>query len=82
MQLATEHDAYIPALSATLEWLKYSTAVEGLPTSFMEAELDYFGKHMFEVKMEKDSGKPETGEWHFGWKAAKGVEEERKITKQ
>lgn len=80
--LATETDAYIPALSATLEWAKYSTAIKGLPTSFMEAELDFFGKHMFELTTEPDSGKPATGAWHFGWRPADGVPEAEKVAKQ
>lgn len=57
---AIEADAYIPALSATLEYLKYATTKENLPTEFMEAELDFFGSHNFEFKGQ-DSGKPATG---------------------
>ena len=56
-----EADAYIPTLAATLEWLKYSSTEEGLPTEFEEAELDFFGWHMFDRKGH-DSGKPVTGE--------------------
>ena len=55
-----EADAYIPTLAATLEWLKYSTTEEGLPTEFEEAELDFFGWHMFDLKGH-DSGKAVTG---------------------
>jgi 6-phosphogluconate dehydrogenase len=57
---ATEADDCIPSVSATLEFLKYSTTKDDLPTEFMEAELDYFGHHQFEFKGE-DSGKPEKG---------------------
>ncbi|KAI9673580.1 MAG: hypothetical protein M1817_002216 [Caeruleum heppii] len=64
-------NAVIPSLSATLEYLKYSTLTSELPTSFYEAELDYFGKHMFDIKGEgDDAGKPETGSHHFEWRSA------------
>ena len=56
-----ETDGYVPALSSTLEYLKYESTKEDLPTEFMEAELDFFGAHNFELKGE-DSGKPVTGE--------------------
>jgi 6-phosphogluconate dehydrogenase len=39
------------------------------PTQFYEAELDYFGKHMFDKKGE-GSEKPEKGTHHFEWKSA------------
>jgi 6-phosphogluconate dehydrogenase len=65
-----ETNAIIPSLSATLDYLKYSGNLE-LPTSFYEAELDYFGKHMFDSKSEdEDPGNPETGKHHFEWKPA------------
>jgi len=63
-----ETDAIIPSLSASLEWLKYSGNVD-LPTQFYEAQLDYFGKHMFDLK-EHESDKPVTGEHHFEWRPA------------
>lgn len=63
-----EHNSIIPSLSATLEFLKYSTNTI-LPTQFYEAQLDYFGKHMFDLKSEA-AGKPETGKHHFEWKLA------------
>lgn len=53
-------------MSATLEYLKYCGNLE-LPTQFYEAELDYFGKHMFDMKGEP-AGKPVTGKHHFEWK--------------
>ena len=64
---AVEHDAIVPSMSATLEWLKYSTGTE-LPTQFYEAQLDFFGKHMFDVKGE-ETGKAVTGVHHFEWRA-------------
>lgn len=63
-----ESNAVIPALSATLEYLKFS-ADTVLPTKFYEAELDYFGKHMFDLVSEP-AGKPVTGKHHFEWKPA------------
>ena len=65
---SVQYDAVIPSLSATLEYLKYSTSTN-LPTQFYEAQLDYFGKHMFDLKSEP-AGKPETGKHHFEWKRA------------
>lgn len=62
------HNAIVPTLSATLEFLKYSINTI-LPTQFYEAQLDYFGKHMFDLKSEP-SGKPVTGKHHFEWKPA------------
>jgi len=65
-----EKNAIIPSMSATLEYLKYSGNLE-LPTQFYEAELDYFGKHMYDSKtLDKGPGKPETGKRHFEWKPA------------
>ena len=64
---AVENDAIVPSMSATLEWLKYSTGTE-LPTQFYEAQLDFFGKHMFDVKGE-ETGRAVTGVHHFEWRA-------------
>lgn len=65
-----EINAIIPSMSATLEYLKYSGNLE-LPTQFYEAELDYFGKHMYDSKSEdRGPGKPETGKHHYEWKPA------------
>lgn len=64
-------DAYIPSLSATFEFLKYSSSTE-LPTQFMEAQLDYFGGHNYELKSE-GPGKPVKGPHHYEWKPAKGI---------
>lgn len=75
---AVEADACVPALSGTLEYLKYATVAQG-PTQFMEAELDYFGAHMFDLKSEPAGG-AETGKHHFGWKPAKGIPEQKEVT--
>lgn len=61
---------FVPAISQSLEFYKYSTSTD-LPTQFMEAQLDYFGEHMFEKK-EDPPGPPKTGPRHFEWKEAKG----------
>lgn len=66
---AVETDQVVPALSATLEYFKIVTGTD-LPTSFYEAELDYFGSHMFDKKGEKDVGGPTEGKHHFEWKPA------------
>ncbi|KAF6827314.1 6-phosphogluconate decarboxylating [Colletotrichum musicola] len=68
---AVEADLCVPALSQSLEYYKYLTSTE-LPTQFMEAEMDYFGKHMFDRKEDPWPGKPRTGQHHFEWKPAKG----------
>lgn len=71
-----ETNAIIPSISATLEWLKYSGNLE-LPTQFYEAELDYFGRHMYDSKKQDsalddvwDGEKPDQGKRHFEWKPA------------
>jgi 6-phosphogluconate dehydrogenase len=69
VSIAIEYDQVIPSLSATLEYLKYMSNTD-LPTSFYEAELDYFGSHMYDKKGEDEPGKPETGKHHFEWKPA------------
>ena len=46
---AIEANANIPSLSASLEYYKYSSSKD-LPTQFMEAELDYFGGHIYDPK--------------------------------
>ena len=66
---AVQGDHVLPALSATLEYLKYQTNTD-LPTSFYEAELDYFGKHMYDKKGDDPEGKPLTGKHHYEWKPA------------
>jgi len=65
-----QENAVVPSMSATLEWLKYSGNLD-LPTQFYEAELDYFGKHMYDSKhLDKGPDHPETGKRHFEWKPA------------
>jgi len=69
VMMATGADQVIPSLSASLEYIKYMTSTD-LPTSFYEAELDYFGSHMYDKKGDDPEGKPETGKHHFEWKPA------------
>lgn len=45
-------DQVVPALSACLDYFKIATGTD-LPTSFYQAELDYFGHHMFDKKGEE-----------------------------
>jgi len=65
---ATDIDAVVPALSATLEYFK---AVGGkhLPTNFEEAELDYFGHHNYDTRQESKLD-PKKGAHHTEWKPA------------
>lgn len=44
-------DAHVPCLSASLEYLKYVGGTD-LPTSFIQAQLDSFGAHGFDLKSE------------------------------
>lgn len=73
---AVETDQVAPALSATLEYFKVVTGTD-LPTSFYEAELDYFGSHMFDKKGDQDEQikKPMEGKHHFEWKPATSQKE-------
>ena len=66
--LGIELNAIVPSLSATLDYMKVMTAMQ-LPTQFYEAQLDYFGKHMFDLKSE-GAGEPATGSHHFEWQPA------------
>ena len=66
--MGVQTNAIIPSLSASLEYLKYCVNTI-LPTQFYEAQLDFFGKHMFDLKSEP-AGKPETGRHHYEWKQA------------
>jgi 6-phosphogluconate dehydrogenase len=70
-------DQVTPAISATLEYFKVVSGVD-LPTAFYEAELDYFGSHMFDKKGDGDEGvkKPMEGKWHFEWKPVTSQREE------
>lgn len=67
---STLADHIIPALSASLEYVKYQTSTS-LPMSFAEAQLDYFGAHMYDRKGEEGTGAPTEGKYHFEWKPAK-----------
>jgi len=66
---AMEGDHVTPALSASLEWLKIVTSTD-LPTSFYEAQLDFFGNHMFDKKGEDPEGLPTEGKYSYEWKPA------------
>ncbi|KAE8442051.1 hypothetical protein EG329_003908 [Mollisiaceae sp. DMI_Dod_QoI] len=67
---SVQENAIVPSMSATLEYLKYSGNLE-LPTQFYEAELDYFGKHMYDSKtLDNGPGLPMTGKHHYEWKPA------------
>ncbi|KAK4689560.1 hypothetical protein P7C73_g543, partial [Tremellales sp. Uapishka_1] len=60
--IGIEKDAVMPAVGATVEWLK---AIGGkqLPTDFEEMELDYFGHHNYDLKSEPVAGH-EKGKYH------------------
>ncbi|ROW11784.1 hypothetical protein VPNG_04956 [Cytospora leucostoma] len=77
---AVKLDAYVPALSATLEYLKFSISTD-LPTSFQEAELDFFGHHNYDIKSER-ADEPVMGKHHFEWRPAKGLRETEEILKK
>ena len=66
---AVSSDHVIPAMSASLEYIKYETGLD-LPTQFYEAELDYFGKHMYDRKDEDTEEAATEGKHHFEWKKA------------
>lgn len=71
VSLATKWDAYVPSLSASLEYLKYCGGT-ALPTQFMEAEMDFFGAHSYDqwgVEGE-DPGKVQKGRHHYEWRPA------------
>jgi 6-phosphogluconate dehydrogenase len=60
-----EADAHLPALGDTLDYLKYSGNTN-LPTCFMEAQLDAFGAHGYELKGETN-GNMSKPKHHSGW---------------
>jgi 6-phosphogluconate dehydrogenase len=64
----TYSDQYIPALSATLEYLKYEGGLS-LPTKFMEAQMDYFGAHSYNKPgiPGEDPGPVHKGPHHYEW---------------
>lgn len=67
VKLGIEADAVIPAISASLEYIK-SVACED-PTNFEEAQLDAFGDHMYSLRSDKDD-RPVKGKWHTEWRKA------------
>jgi len=73
---SVETDQVTPAISATLEYFKVSSGTD-LPTAFYEAELDYFGSHMFDKRGDQDKNvkKPMEGKHHFEWKPATSQKE-------
>lgn len=73
-------DAYVPALSSSLEYLKYSVSTD-LPTSFQEAQLDFFGNHMYDLKSE-GPGEPVVGKHHHEWRPARGLKEMEEALKK
>lgn len=78
---AMENDHIVPTLSASLDYYRYMSVKEDLPTRFQEAQLDYFGKHMFDLRGDPP-GEPVTGTKHFEWKPPKGLEGKvREMTK-
>ncbi|OAA40071.1 6-phosphogluconate dehydrogenase, protein [Cordyceps fumosorosea ARSEF 2679] len=72
---ATAADLLLPALSQSFEHFKYMQATPHGPAQFIEAQLDYFGKHMFDTWDEPPGG-AETGKHHFEWKPARGTSDD------
>ena len=65
-----ESNAVVPSMSATLEYLQYVGNLE-LSTQFHEAELDYFGSHMYDSKtLDGSNDASVTGKRHCEWKPA------------
>ncbi|KAK8001928.1 6-phosphogluconate dehydrogenase (decarboxylating) [Apiospora marii] len=73
---ALEADGFVPSMSQCLEYYKYETST-ALPTQFMEAQLDYFGQHMFD-RQDDPVGGPTKGQHHHEWKPATGSSDNRK----
>ncbi|KAJ5595014.1 uncharacterized protein N7459_001222 [Penicillium hispanicum] len=67
----TVSDQYMPAISATLDYLKYEGGLV-LPTKFMEAQMDYFGAHSYNKPgiAGEDPGPVMKGPHHYEWKVA------------
>jgi len=61
-------DAVVPALSASLEYIKM-VGLPNLPTNFEETELDLFGTHAYDVKAEKQY-EPTKGKHSTVWMPA------------
>lgn len=67
----TLSDQYMPAIAATLEYLKYAGGMS-LPTKFMEGQMDYFGAHCYNKPgiPGEDPGPVSKGPHHYEWKVA------------
>ncbi|KAJ5963174.1 hypothetical protein N7481_013479 [Penicillium waksmanii] len=65
------HDQYLPAISATLEYLKYVGGTK-LPTKFMEGQMDFFGSHGYNKPgvPGEDPGPVGKGPHHYEWRPA------------
>ncbi|KAJ5195734.1 hypothetical protein N7449_006213 [Penicillium cf. viridicatum] len=68
----TLSDQYLPAISASLEYLKYAGGTV-LPTKFMEGQMDFFGAHGYNKPgvPEEDPGPVGKGPHHYEWRPAK-----------
>ena len=55
VHMSLHADAVVPALSASLEWVK-SVGGKDLPTGFEEMQLDTFGAHRYDAKGEELEG--------------------------
>ncbi|KAJ9482055.1 hypothetical protein VN97_g11392 [Penicillium thymicola] len=68
----TLSDQYIPAISASLEYLKYAGCTS-LPTKFMEGQMDFFGAHGYNKPGApgEDPGPVGKGPHHYEWRPAK-----------
>ncbi|KAL2000188.1 hypothetical protein VTN02DRAFT_3444 [Thermoascus thermophilus] len=66
-----ESDQYLPAMSASLEYVKYCSGTM-LPTKFMEAQMDFFGAHAYDKPgvPSEDPGKVHKGAHHYEWRPA------------
>ena len=62
---AVQVDAHVPALCSSLDYLKYIGSTD-LPTSFLEAQLDAFGAHGYELKTEQNDDMSK-GKRHSEW---------------
>ncbi|KAJ5312405.1 hypothetical protein PENANT_c027G03083 [Penicillium antarcticum] len=65
-------DQYLPAISASLEYLKYVSGTS-LPTKFMEGQMDFFGAHGYNKPNVpgEDPGPVGKGPHHYEWRPAK-----------
>lgn len=68
---AIDSDHYLPAISATLEYVKYEAGTT-LPTKFMEAQMDFFGAHGYNLPgvPGEDPGPVGKGAHHYEWRPA------------